>query len=118
MREVSDIREALAQVRAEGLDSLFTACEADDRFLWRNGAGGLESFTYDWRNRRRRQDCERRFVENGSFYIFTPKVLSTGNRLGGKIGVYLMAKHKGVQIDTPEDLELAETIMRGYGYAG
>lgn len=118
VRETRDIAEALALYRAQGLDSLFTACEADDRFLWREGARGLESFTYDWRARRRRQDCERRYVENGSFYIFTPEVLSRGNRLGGRIGAFLMAKHKGVQIDTPEDMRLAEVIMRGYGYAG
>lgn len=116
IREPRDVSEALIKFRRESLDSLFTATTVEDRFVWRFN-GGLESITYDWRKRRRRQQLERQYLETGSFYIFRPDVLRKGNRLGGKIGCHVMAKHKAFQIDTEEDLKLAEVIMRGYGYA-
>ena len=39
------------------------------------------------------------------------------NRLGGKIGMHVMERHKMFQIDRPEDIKLCAAIMRSYGYA-
>ena len=65
-----------------------------------------------------RQAIERRFLENGSFYVLKPWLLrERSNRLGGAIGMYVMERHKLMQIDEPEDVELCAIIMRGYGYA-
>ncbi len=65
-----------------------------------------------------RQQIERRYLENGSFYVFKPWLLrENGNRLGGRIGLFVMDRHKMFQIDEPEDVMLCSTIMRGYGYA-
>jgi hypothetical protein len=36
------------------------------------------------------------------------------NRMGGRMGLFVMARHKLVQIDSPDDLALSESIMRGY----
>ena len=119
IRESSDIDAALEQFERESLDSLLTVAEVEDYFNWRIGADGVaESINYDWRNRRRRQDIEKRYLENGSFYIFHPHILrSTGNRLGGRVGLFDMARHKMFQIDRPEDVQLCSAIMTGYGYA-
>lgn len=63
-----------------------------------------------------RQLIEKRYLENGSFYIFRPEILRIhNNRLGGKIGMHVMERHKMFQIDNPEDVMLCEAIMRGYG---
>jgi N-acylneuraminate cytidylyltransferase len=35
--------------------------------------------------------------------------------MGGRIGLYLMERHKLFQIDNQEDIKLAEAIMRSYG---
>jgi N-acylneuraminate cytidylyltransferase len=119
IREASDIDRALSTLAGERLDSLLTVCEVEDFFNWRLDSEGLaESVNYDWRNRRRRQEIEKRYLENGSFYIFRPDQLRrTMNRLGGRIGVFVMERHKMFQIDRPEDIRLCEAIMRGYGYA-
>jgi len=119
IRESSDIDAALEQFERESLDSLLTVAEVEDYFNWRIGADGVaESINYDWRNRRRRQDIEKRYLENGSFYIFRPHILRlTGNRLGGRVGLFDMARHKMFQIDRPEDVQLCSAIMTGYGYA-
>lgn len=119
IREPSDIDRAISLFTSEALDSVLTVCEVEDFFTWRVGAGGLaESVNYDWRNRRRRQEIEKRYLENGSFYVFRPTQLrQTMNRLGGRIGMFVMERHKMFQIDRPEDIRLCEAIMRGYGYA-
>ena len=116
IRESSDISSALEDVQLQGLDSLLSVNEISDFFIWElNGEENPLSVTYDYRNRKRRQLIEKRFLENGSFYIFSPKILREHqNRLGGKIGFKIMEKHKMIQIDNPVDLRLCEVIMRGY----
>jgi CMP-N,N'-diacetyllegionaminic acid synthase len=118
IRESADIEGACAQFESDALDSLLTVCEVEDFFNWKlDAAGHGESINYDWRNRRRRQEIEKRYLENGSFYVFTPRLLrETNNRLGGRIGLYVMDRHKMFQIDRREDVELCRAILTGYGY--
>jgi CMP-N,N'-diacetyllegionaminic acid synthase len=118
IRESSDIEQALATFEREELDSLLSVCEVEDYFNWRIGADGPEPINYDFRNRRMRQQIEKRYLENGSFYVLIPALLrEQNNRLGGKIGMHLMERHKMFQIDRPEDIKLCAAIMRSYGYA-
>ena len=118
IRESSDIEQALATFEREELDSLLSVCEVEDYFNWRIGAEGPEPINYDFRNRRMRQQIEKRYLENGSFYVLIPALLrEQNNRLGGKIGMHLMERHKMFQIDRPEDIKLCAAIMRSYGYA-
>ena len=118
IREPSDIEQALEAFERDKLDSLLSVCEVEDYFNWRIGAGGPEPINYDFRNRRMRQQIEKRYLENGSFYVLTPSLLrEQKNRLGGKIGFHLMERHKMFQIDRMEDIKLCAAIMQSYGYA-
>ena len=122
IRGHADIDEALAQVKRDGLDSLLTVCEVEDFFNWRIGGEGPESINYDYRNRKRRQMIEKRYLENGSFYVFPPRMLREhNNRLGGKIGLYLMERHKMSEDEAyqklrrlamDKNLKLAEVAQR------
>jgi CMP-N,N'-diacetyllegionaminic acid synthase len=116
IRSADDLNQALEKVRNENLDSLLTVTEVEDYFNWRLGPNGPESINYDYRSRKRRQLIEKRYLENGSFYIFRPSILKDfGNRLGGAIGMHVMERHKMFQIDNLEDIRLCEAILRGYG---
>jgi CMP-N,N'-diacetyllegionaminic acid synthase len=116
IREPRDIAEALRQVECDTLDSLLTVVEVEDFFMWRAGETGPESVNYDYRTRKRRQAIEKRYLENGSFYVFPPRLLrEENNRLGGRIGMHVMERHKMFQIDNAGDVALCEAIMRGYG---
>lgn len=118
IREPSDIEDALETFDRDHLDSLLSVCEVEDYFNWRIGAKGPEPINYDYRNRRMRQQIEKRYLENGSFYVLIPSLLrEQNNRLGGKIGFHVMDRHKMFQIDRPEDVKLCAAIMRSYGYA-
>lgn len=116
LRSPEDIGRAISWVKDKGLDSLLSVAEIEDFFMW--GLKDEEPFSvnYDYRDRKPRQQIEKRYLESGSFYIFRPEILrKMGNRLGGKIGLYVMARHKMFQIDNPEDVRLCEAIMRGFG---
>ncbi|MGQ0550120.1 MAG: acylneuraminate cytidylyltransferase family protein, partial [Armatimonadota bacterium] len=119
IREPSDLESALRIFREQRFDSLLSCAEIRDFFIWRYRPDGEPaSVTYDYHARQMRQAIERRYLENGSFYIFTPELLRrTRNRLGRRIGLYVMDRYKMHQVDTEEDLTLCQVIMRGYGLA-
>ncbi len=117
IREPSDIEGALHQFEREQLDSMLSCCEVEDFFIWKVPADGQPAgVNHDHRQRLRRQSIEKRYLENGSFYVFKPQLVREhDNRLGGRMGIYVMAKHKMFQIDNLEDVKLCQAIMRGYG---
>lgn len=89
-------------------DSILS-CTLFKGFLWsREG----KSINYDYQRRPRRQELDETYLENGSFYISrVSDVLKNRNRIGGRIGIYEMPKHCSLDIDEPEDWQLAEAIM-------
>ena len=116
IRESTDIDSALLMLRSQQFDTLMTVAEVEDYFMWRISEDGVaDSVNYDFMNRKRRQQLEKRYLENGSFYIFRPVHLrNTNNRLGGRIGMFVMPRHKMFQVDHPEDIQLCEIVMRGF----
>jgi CMP-N,N'-diacetyllegionaminic acid synthase len=116
LREPAELDGALAKFKNENLDSLFSAAQFESVNLWREENGRLQSWNYDFRNRQRRQDAQRearQFVETGSFYITRPQLLrAEHNRLGGRIGIWLVPLWKNFEIDTPDELRLCAQLMR------
>jgi YrbI family 3-deoxy-D-manno-octulosonate 8-phosphate phosphatase len=112
IRQSRDLDGAIERLRAQDADSLFAACPQRG-FVWGASDAGLRSLTYDYRERRRRQDLGgEHWEENGSFYLFRPWVLDElGNRLGGKVTVWPMHPLDSFQVDEPGDLELMNTLL-------
>jgi N-acylneuraminate cytidylyltransferase len=55
------------------------------------------------------------YVENGSIFIFKPWVLKQlKNRLGGKISLFPMSEAAAHEIDSPQDLEILEFLMKTF----
>ena len=112
LRTSAHIREALQVFMQESADSLFSASLLPG-FVWRRTEGEVQSFSYDWRHRPRRQDAPEDLIENGAIYIFKPWVLrQSGNRLGGKITVYRMGASHLFQIDETADLAVVGCLIR------
>jgi YrbI family 3-deoxy-D-manno-octulosonate 8-phosphate phosphatase len=111
VRRPADIDAAVRQLRASGDDSLLSACR-DHGFIWVDGPDGARPTNYDPQQRPREQDMPPRYRENGSIYVFrTPVLREGGARLGGRIGIYEMDGWSSIQIDEPEDVELAQWIL-------
>jgi CMP-N,N'-diacetyllegionaminic acid synthase len=105
---------AIAQFEAQSLNSLLAVEPLRDHFIW-SGAGehGARALNHDHSQRKRRQEIELTYLENGSFYIFqTDNFLKHNNRLGGKIGHFSMDRLHSVQIDNEDEFELCDFILR------
>lgn len=100
--------EALQMYSHGNYDSILT-CVHNYRFFWNeNGT----SMNYDYTHRPRRQNFNGMLMENGAFYINTVKgILESGNRLSGKIGIYVMPEYTATEIDEPDDWTILESLM-------
>jgi len=115
LREFEDFDRAISKIIHSGADSLFSSNEIEDFFVWEKTEKSFASMNYDFKNRKRRQLIDKTYHENGSFWIFKPKLLrNENNRLGGKIDTYVMEKFKMFQIDNFEDIKFCELLMKGY----
>lgn len=115
VRRRDDIDRAIAQLERDKADSLFSACR-NNKLLWRASPNGPESVNYDWRRRKREQDHHPEFRENGSIYVFPPRLLrESGNRLGGRMSIYEMPEWASFQVDEPWEFRLAEWVLAHQG---
>lgn len=109
LTETQHFTEALNIYQKGQYDSMLT-CVRNYRFFWNeNGT----SKNYDYMNRPRRQNFQGELMENGAFYINTvSNILTSGNRLSGKIGIYEMPEYTATEIDEPDDWIILENLMR------
>ena len=111
LTEAVHFTEALQQYGEGKYDSMLT-CVRNFRFFWNEDGS---SMNYDYMNRPRRQNFSGMLMENGAFYINTVlNILSNGNRLGGKIGIYEMPEYTATEIDEPDDWMILEKLMHKY----
>lgn len=107
-----DLAEALALFTSQGFDSLLSVV-AFKRFLWEERDAGAAPLNYDYRQRPRRQAFPGCYLENGAFYVCARRhLIERRNRLGGRIGLYVMPAYTGVEIDEPDDWVVAEALFR------
>lgn len=84
-------------------------------FFWSSGSPAKSS--YDPANRPMRQEileqdyCQ---FDNGNAYITSRRVLEKKRcRLGENVGLFPISELEGMQIDTPEDLEIFRAVFSG-----
>ena len=76
IRTSTDISEAIKIAEKGQFDSIFSVKEIEDFFMWGNDpVEGLKSLNYDYNKRKRRQQIKKRYLENGSFYLFRTNIL-------------------------------------------
>jgi N-acylneuraminate cytidylyltransferase len=116
IREVKDFERGIEKFLSTNCDSMFSSSIAKDYFIWKKNINGeMESTNYDYHYRERRQKIQEQYIENGSFYIFKPKILRQhNNRLGGKIDYVKMETWKGFEIDDAGDAKMCAALMREF----
>jgi len=79
------------------------------QFYWKQDGTPLN---FNLSSKKRTQDIEEWFVENGAFYITTRESFFKNNNLvGDKVAFSEMPKIDSVDIDNYEDLEIAELVI-------
>lgn len=112
LRRRGDIDRTVSLVTSEGYDSALSVCE-DHKFYWESGEDSAEPINYDPTNRKRRQDLEQRYQENGSIYAVKTGILESNScRLGGRIGLHVMPESLSFEIDDEDDLRVVESFGR------
>ena len=104
------INKGIEMIKNNNFDSVFSVTEEHWLPRWTPDLCPI-----DWNpsDRPRRQDKPQTFVENGSFYITTKKqLLNSGVRLGGSLGYVKIPLFESFQVDSDEDLELIERIVK------
>lgn len=115
LRETIDIEKAIKKFHRTKADSLFSGSKKENYFVWEKTNNKLNSLSYNYKKRLRRQDFSKQYMENGSIYILKPEILrKSNNRLGGKIEISLMDNWKSFETDTLDDFKLCEILMKHY----
>ena len=113
VRQPGTLDRAVEQFTASGVDSMVGVVPVAP-FLWELSDPPRAAYPVDARPRR--QDMtptDKRYRETGSLYLTRTEIYERlDNRLGGSIGLFVMAEEEGVDIDTFQDLELAERYLR------
>ncbi len=114
LRVVDDISRCVQLIRDGGYDSALTLYE-DRKYIWKriDGSASVEPVNYDPKTRGPNQlEGWNQWVENKAVYAFRKNLLmETGCRIGGKVAFAEMSKLCSIDIDTPDDFALAESLL-------
>jgi len=112
LRNGRHIDEAVETFLNNEYDSLVSVCPSHV-FLWKMMGKRAYPSNFDFSNRPRRQDRAPEYQENGAIFITNCSILmSSHNRLGGKIGLYIMPKENSWEIDSEDDFWSCEEFIR------
>lgn len=112
VRRKDDISNAINRIIDKGADSLFSSRKIEG-FIWKDNIESIKPINYEYGNRPMRQELKIHYKEeNGSIYIFKPKILEKYNsRLGGIITDYPMDLLSSAQVDSLNDIQVIEDIL-------
>jgi CMP-N,N'-diacetyllegionaminic acid synthase len=112
VRHDGTLARAVRQFADTGVDSM-VGVVPQAPFIWQ--ATEPPTATYDVNARPRRQDltpATMRYRETGSLYVTRTEIYDRlDNRLGGRMGLFVMDEDEGVDIDTQLDVALAEKFL-------
>tara|TARA_Y100000590_G_scaffold467955_1_gene648745 strand:- start:861 stop:1583 length:723 start_codon:yes stop_codon:yes gene_type:complete len=116
IRESVDIKKGIQKIIRKKADSLFAASPIKDFLIWESSKNSiLKPVNFNPKLKRHRQELKKQIIENGSFYIFKPKILQKyKNVLSGKVTYQIMEFWKTFEIDEKNDIEFCELIMKKY----
>lgn len=117
LRTSVHIDDCIKQITSHDFDSSLSLYE-DRKYIWRLSDKHAYPVNYDPKNRGPNQlEGWNQWFENKAVYCVKRDLLiSSGCRIGGNIGFTEMSKLESIDIDTPEDFELAETLIKNqYG---
>lgn len=104
---VETMRQCIEAVKSGKYDSAFCALKLQD-YLWQDG----EPLNFDATNLPRTQDLKPIYQETSGVYVFTREVFEKYHRrVGVKPFIKEVSIKEAVDIDNPEDFDLAEALV-------
>lgn len=110
LREADHIDAAISKFEDTGADSLVSVFE-DVSYRWEQTDNGARRKNYTG-GRKRRQEKEPEYVENGAIYLAKSEpFLQTVDLQVGRTELFVMDRLSSVDVDEPVELELVEHIL-------
>ncbi len=110
-----DIDNCIQKLLDLDADSAFTATESH-RFIWKNADSAM-GVNHSGTERKRRQDLEKEYAENGAIYVMRTKgFIEAHHRFFGKTVISEMPSTRTWEIDTLEDGKESVCCSRGDGW--
>ncbi len=107
-REIDGTISVLDEERA---DCAFSGTRSH-AFLWRRTEGGAQGVNHDPAVRPRRQEQEPAYADTGAVYAMrTDGFRACGHRFFGRIAIFEVPKAHELEIDTSEDVAVAEALL-------
>jgi CMP-N-acetylneuraminic acid synthetase len=104
---VETMKQCIEAVKSGEYDSAFCAVKLQD-YLWKNG----EPLNFDATNVPRTQDLDPIYQETSGVYVFTKEVFDKyRRRIGLKPFIKEVSFKEAIDIDNPEDFNLAEALV-------
>ena len=104
---VETMEQCINAVKSGEYDSAFCAVKLQD-YLWQDG----EPLNFDASNLPRTQDLKPIFQETSGVYVFTKEVFEKYHRrIGKKPFIKEVSFKESVDIDNPEDFDLADALV-------
>lgn len=95
----------------DGDEDVVFSVVGNDHFLWRLGSDGAYGVNHDKSVRLRRQDREPEYRETGAFYVMDAAgFVAAGHRFFGRVGLEIVDENDSLEIDTLEQMDLANVI--------
>lgn len=105
-----NLDRACDMVASGAFDSVFSGTD-DHGFRWEQDGNAFVPYGHDMAKRPRRQDLPHRVLETGAFYVFRPQGLrESGSRFHGTVGCVEVERADAMEIDSPEELALANVV--------
>lgn len=118
LRTPQDIDQAvrlMAKKRSkDALISCYNGEGVHPRIMYTARSGRNELFVAAPKEMTRRQNFERVYVRNGAIYLIPRELLLKGQMIGKNPLIMEMPRWRSINIDNPEDFELARIILK-YG---
>ena len=112
---VDDIDGGFELFNSDDCDSVLSVVR-QYRFIWKEKDELAEPVNYDVFHRPRRQEFDGYLMENGAFYITSrERLISSKNRVSGRIKAYEMPEDTAFEIDEPNDWIIIEQLMKKHG---
>ena len=108
--DIDNAAKMYVNKKADSVISYVEGCSPITGFKYLNDDHSFEhNFPYSLANR---QEMKKAFIPNGAVYVFKLSLLKGGSYFSDKSYAYVMPQSRSIDIDTTQDFEYVEFILR------
>ncbi len=120
LRSAEDIIQSIHLLKKNKVKAVISVCEVEHSPCWMNTLPvdlNMNSFMKPEIQNKNRQELPTYYRINGAIYIaYSYYILKNSSFLGSEAYAYIMPKERSIDIDSQQDIDLAEYLLRKISY--